>query len=100
MQYADSREVEQNIIEKFPQKPAPVEFMKEFEDMDTDDVLSKKHSPKTRKKTIWSQNQKASILPVLAFLFRKIFKYVNVVILWFCGMRYNLSTTNLLYYIT
>ena len=52
VQYADSREVEQNIIEKFPQKPAPVEFMKEFEDMDTDDVLSKKHSPKTRKKTI------------------------------------------------
>lgn len=52
VQYADSREVEQNIIEKFPQKPAPVEFMKEFEDMDTDDVLPKKHSPKTRKKTI------------------------------------------------
>ncbi len=39
-------------------------------------------------------------MPVLAFLFRKIFKYVNAVILRFRDMRYNLSTAYLLYYIT
>ena len=49
--YADSREVETAVLERFPPKPTPVEFMREFEDMSAEEELSKKHQPKTQKST-------------------------------------------------
>ena len=49
VQYADSREVEAAVLEKFPPKPVPIEFMKEFDDVKTEEKVSKKHAPKTRK---------------------------------------------------
>lgn len=51
MQYADCREVEAAVLEKFPPKPVPVEFMNGFDDPNGD-AVSKKHSPKTRKRAI------------------------------------------------
>ena len=51
VQYADSREVEAAVLEKFPPKPVPVEFMNGFDDPNGD-AVSKKHSPKTRKRAI------------------------------------------------
>lgn len=44
--------------------------------------------------------QRSKYITVLASLFRKFFKYVNAVILRFRGIRYNLNTTKLFYYIT
>lgn len=52
VQYADCREVEAAVLEKFPPKPVPVEFMNGFDDPNGD-AVSKKHSPKTRKRAIW-----------------------------------------------
>lgn len=49
VQYADSKEVEAAVLERFPLKPVPIEFMNSFEDMD-EDAVSKKHPPKTRKR--------------------------------------------------
>ena len=51
VQYADCREVEAAVLEKFPPKPVPVEFMNGFDDPNGD-AVSKKHSPKTRKRAI------------------------------------------------
>ena len=56
VQYADSREVEAAVLERFPLKkeacrplkPVPMEFMDGFEAIDEESV-SKKHPPKTRK---------------------------------------------------
>ena len=56
VQYADSREVEATVLERFPPKkqticppkPVPMEFMDGFEEMDEESV-SKKHPPRTRK---------------------------------------------------
>ena len=60
VQYADNREVERNIVQKYPPKaesgaaicrppkPVPMEFIDGFEDM-SEESLSKKRSPKTRK---------------------------------------------------
>ena len=50
VQYADSREVEMEILRKFPQIDATVEFEDSF-----DEAMSKKCTPKTRKRPI---NQK------------------------------------------
>jgi len=49
VQYADSREVETAVLEKFPPKPVPIEFMNGYDDPNGD-AVSKKHSPKTRKR--------------------------------------------------
>ena len=49
VQYADSREVEAAVLERFPPKPVPIEFMKSFEDVNPENVASIKRSPKTRK---------------------------------------------------
>lgn len=56
VQYADSREVETAVLEKFPPKkqaicppnPVPMEFMDSLERMDME-AVSKKRPPKTRK---------------------------------------------------
>ncbi len=56
VQYADSREVEAAVLERFPPKkqticppkPVPMEFMDGFEEMDEESV-SKKRPPRTRK---------------------------------------------------
>lgn len=48
VQYADSREVEAAVLERFPPKPVPIEFKDDFKDM-TADFLDKKRSPRTRK---------------------------------------------------
>lgn len=48
VQYADSREVESAVLERFPPKPVPMEFKDDFENM-TADFLEKKRSPRTRK---------------------------------------------------
>ena len=46
--YADSREVESAVLERFPPKPVPIEFSESFSADET--VFSPKHrSPKTRK---------------------------------------------------
>jgi len=50
VQYADSREVEAEVLERFPPKPVPVEFMKKFDRMEVEEELSRKHPPKTRKR--------------------------------------------------
>ena len=50
VQYADSREVESAVLERFPPKPVPIEFAREFEDVSTEEIISKKHTPKTRKR--------------------------------------------------
>lgn len=48
VQYADSREVEVAVLERFPPKPVPIEFSESFSADKT--VFSPKHrSPKTRK---------------------------------------------------
>lgn len=47
VQYADSREVEAAVLENFPPKPVPIEFMKGFDSID-EDAVSKKRPPKTR----------------------------------------------------
>lgn len=48
VQYADSREVEVAVLERFPPKPVPIEFSEIFSADET--VFSPKHrSPKTRK---------------------------------------------------
>ncbi len=61
MQYADCREVEAAVLEKYPpkvemqptasrsQKPIPIDFAEDYENPDTEEILSRKHSPKTRK---------------------------------------------------
>lgn len=51
VQYADSREVETAVLEKFPSKPVPIELMKDFDGMTAEEELSRKHSPKTRKRS-------------------------------------------------
>ena len=56
VQYADSKEVEAAVLEKYPPKkqaicspnPVPMEFMDSLEEMDMETV-SKKRPPKTRK---------------------------------------------------
>ena len=48
--YADREEVEAEVMGKYSLKPVPVEFMGEFEGTDTDENISKKRSPKTRKR--------------------------------------------------
>lgn len=56
VQYADSREVEAAVLEKYPPKkqaicppkPIPIEFTDDFEVMDEETVF-KKRPPKTRK---------------------------------------------------
>ncbi len=56
VQYADSREVEAAVLEKYPPKkqviyppkPVPMEFIDDFEDI-SEKSIPKKHSPKTRK---------------------------------------------------
>ncbi len=56
VQYADSKEVEAAVLEKFPPKkeairppkPVPMEFMDNLEEMD-EEAVSKKRPPKTRK---------------------------------------------------
>lgn len=56
VQYADSKEVEAAVLEKFhpkkeairPPKPVPMEFMDDFEAIDEENV-SRKRPPKTRK---------------------------------------------------
>lgn len=58
VQYADSREVEAAVLEKFPSgketcrlpKPIPVEFISGFGEID-EDAVSKKHPLKTRNQT-------------------------------------------------
>ena len=50
MQYADRAELEMEILKKFPQIAVPVEFEDNF-----DEAVSKKCTPKTRKRTV---NQK------------------------------------------
>ncbi len=49
VQYADYREVEAAVLDKFPPKPVPIEFADEFESTSAD-ILVNKRSPKTRKK--------------------------------------------------
>lgn len=49
VKYADSREVEAAVLEKFPPKSVPIEFMNGF-DVPNGDTVSRKHSPKTRKR--------------------------------------------------
>lgn len=51
VQYADSREVEAAVLDVFPPKPVPIEFIDGFEDM-SEESMSKKGSPKTRKRAI------------------------------------------------
>lgn len=46
--YADSREVEAAVPEKFPSKPVPIEFRSDFENI-TADFSEKKRPPITRK---------------------------------------------------
>lgn len=48
VQYADSKEVEAAVLERFPLKPVPMEFTDSFEEM-SEEVVSKKRPPKTRK---------------------------------------------------
>ena len=48
VQYADSREVESAVLERFPLKPVPIEFMKEFEDAMLE-FPERKHTPKTKR---------------------------------------------------
>ena len=48
VQYADCREVEAAVVEKYPSKPVAIDFAGGFED-DDDGELLKKHLPKTRK---------------------------------------------------
>lgn len=62
MQYADCREVEAAVLYKFPpreemiptvsrsQKPIPTDFAEDYENPDAEEMLSRKHSPKTRKR--------------------------------------------------
>lgn len=47
VQYADSKEVEAAVLERFPPKPVPIEFMKEFED-EVKNNNSKKRNLKTK----------------------------------------------------
>ncbi len=49
VQYADSREVERNIVQKYPPKPTPFEFSDGF-DNPSIDFLEKKRLPRTRTK--------------------------------------------------
>lgn len=52
VQYADSREVETTVLEKFPPRmmpPVPAEFAEDFTGID-EESMSRKHSPKTRKR--------------------------------------------------
>ncbi len=61
VQYADSREVEAAVLNKYPpkvemqptasrsQKPIPIDFAEDYENPDAEKILSRKHSPKTRK---------------------------------------------------
>lgn len=45
--YADSREVERNIIQKYPPKPMPVEFAEGFDNSDIG-FSEKKRLPRTK----------------------------------------------------
>ena len=61
VQYADSHEVESAVLKKFPQKgeiipivsnsqePIPIGFAEDYEKPGAGEILSKRHSPKTRK---------------------------------------------------
>ncbi len=61
VQYADCREVEAAVLDKYPpkvemqpiasrsQKPIPIDFAEDYENPDAEEILSRKHSPKTRK---------------------------------------------------
>ncbi len=61
VQYADSKEVEAAVLNKYPpkvemqptasrsQKPIPIDFVEDYENPDAEEILSRKHSPKTRK---------------------------------------------------
>ncbi len=49
VRYADSREVEAAVLEKFPPKPVPIEFMKEFDSTNEEIPIARKHSPKTKR---------------------------------------------------
>lgn len=49
VQYADSREVERNIVQKYPPEPMPIEFSEGFDNPDID-FSEKKRLPRTRTK--------------------------------------------------
>ena len=50
VQYADCREVEAAVLEKFPPELAQMEFTDGFkDDAILEETLTKKHSPKTRR---------------------------------------------------
>ena len=51
VQYADSREVEAAVLEKFPPKHLPAEFIKEFDNIETEEEPVKRHSLKTQKRS-------------------------------------------------
>ncbi len=60
MQYADCREVEAAVPDKFPpkegmlptasrsQKPIPIDFAEDYENPEAEEILSRKHSPNAR----------------------------------------------------
>ncbi len=49
VQYADSREVEAAVLERFPPKAVPIEFMNSFEDIGAKEPVSKKTFPQNKK---------------------------------------------------
>ncbi len=49
VQYADCREVEAAVMEMFPPKPTPIEFMKEIDSTNAEEALTRKHPPKTKR---------------------------------------------------
>ena len=53
VQYADSREVEAAVRKKFPSNTVPIEFLKDFGNMNAENTISKKRSPKTQSKTTY-----------------------------------------------
>ena len=48
VQYADSKELEREILKKFPQTAVPADFMEELDNMSTK-ACAKKRKPKTEK---------------------------------------------------
>ncbi len=61
VQYADCQEVEAAVLNQYPprtelhtgtsrsQKPIPIDFAEDYENPDMEEMLSRKHPPKTRK---------------------------------------------------
>ncbi len=48
VQYADSKEVEAAVLERFPSKPMPIEFYGDSEGHAVE-ISERKHSPRTKK---------------------------------------------------